>query len=66
MTISNEYDTYWELDDYDDLRKEVIFARLKEIGHTRVCGEHTRAWSSNRVEEMKQTVAMSHTCSKLR
>jgi hypothetical protein len=43
MTISNEYNSYWQLDDYDDLRKEVIFARLEEIGHTRVCGEHMRA-----------------------
>ena len=38
MTVSNEYDNYWELDTYGNVKKHELFKRLKELGYARVRG----------------------------
>ena len=33
MTISNEFDSYWKLDTYNDVKKSVLWTQLKKQGH---------------------------------
>ena len=55
--VTNGYDGYWRLDDYEDLKKDVLATDLRSVGY-----EVAKSASKSKLVELKQRVDRGLLC----